>query len=250
MPRPASTAVAGSGCAGRWAPRSRTRDSVGPGKPARTRKTRQPADGSGSGQQQAAEHDRSGRDQPGAAREGHGCLLDPRLPRPRPTSATLTRLEGGGCRTTSNGAERRGAHPPRPGLRVLRHRRIARRGRSAPGRPVMARYGAAVAWWREVRPTAGRCGVEGIGAGSAGAENTPRRGDRFDLREARYSFDQYPNARRRAVSEITHRVHMEGFCDTLVLAVASDLCRGTCYAPRTFAWAWGFPPGVRQQSEP
>jgi len=45
--------------------------------------------------------------------------------------------------------------------------------------------------------------------------------------------------------------HGAGFCDRLVTAVASDLCRGKCYAPRTFAWACGFfAPGVRQQSEP
>ena len=58
---------------------------------------------------------------------------------------------------------------------------------------VMARYGAAVAWWRVVRAD-GRPvrGLEESALARLRAENTPLRGDRVDLRVARYSFDDYP----------------------------------------------------------
>ena len=56
---------------------------------------------------------------------------------------------------------------------------------------VMARYGAAVAWWRVVRAD-GRPvrGLEESALARLRAENTPLRGDRVDLRQARYAFDQ------------------------------------------------------------
>ena len=62
-------------------------------------------------------------------------------------------------------------------------------------RQVMARYGAAVAWWRVVRAD-GRPvrGLEESALARLRAENTPLRGDRVDLRQARYDFDHDPRS--------------------------------------------------------
>ena len=62
---------------------------------------------------------------------------------------------------------------------------------------VMARYGAAVAWWRVVRAD-GRPvrGLEEAALARLRAEGTPLRGDRVDLVRARFAFAGQTDAAR------------------------------------------------------
>jgi alkylated DNA nucleotide flippase Atl1 len=54
---------------------------------------------------------------------------------------------------------------------------------------VMARYGAAVPWWRVVRADGQPArGLEEEALARLRAEGTPLRGDRVDLRRARFAF--------------------------------------------------------------
>jgi alkylated DNA nucleotide flippase Atl1 len=54
---------------------------------------------------------------------------------------------------------------------------------------VMARYGAAVPWWRVVRADGRPArGLEEEALARLRAEGTPLRGDRVDLRRARFTF--------------------------------------------------------------
>ena len=139
---PASTAAAGNGCQARPAPGSRTRGSAGQaGRSVVVSQTWPPAHG--------------WRPPPGTARPNRsGRRRRTSLGAPLTSSIASYRPRPGGPAGMDDYVEqvlRAVESIPRPGLRVLRHRRADRPGRPRQVGQVMSAHGAAVPWWRVVR---------------------------------------------------------------------------------------------------